>query len=230
MHDANRPPPYPHGNTSARLSSGLITALIVAAVALLLLVPERGAFRGPVEPLQAAYAVQLEEADREDLVALDRAADVAAYAREAVVRIESRTAAPASPTMQLPEPLERFFGPDAEMPDPTPRIAGGSGFIVSPDGRILTNAHVVRNGDALTVWLDDRRSFPAEVVGVDPTTDVAVLDIQADGLPTIPFADSDALRVGDWVLAIGSPGVGGGQLEQTVTAGIVSALVARSSC
>src|SRR5690606_8731952 len=69
-----------------------------------------------------------------------------------------------------------------------------------------------------------RRSFEAEVVGVDPTTDVAVLDIDAEGLPTLAFAAPEDLDVGDWVLAIGSPGVGGGQLEQTVTAGIVSAV------
>lgn len=104
-----------------------------------------------------------------------------------------------------------------------PSVSGGSGFIIEPDGKILTNAHVVQQGE-LTVWLDDRRSFPAELIGLDVTTDVAVLDIDASELPTLSYGDSGDLRVGDWVVAIGSPGVGGGQLEQTVTAGIVSAL------
>src|SRR5690606_32884939 len=120
----------------------------------------------------------------------------------------------------VPDILERFFGPEMEE---FPRVAGGSGVIISPDGRILTNAHVVQGGD-LTVWLDDRRSFPAELIGLDPTTDVAVLDIEAEDLPVLRLGDSDEVRVGDWVLAIGSPGVGAGQLDQTVTAGIVSAL------
>ncbi|MGE0159728.1 MAG: trypsin-like peptidase domain-containing protein [Gemmatimonadales bacterium] len=166
----------------------------------------------------------------QDLGPLGRFADVAEFATAAVVRIESEaapseTAAPIQGRQDLPDFLEPFFGPGGGAPggEPRPQIAGGSGFIVSADGRILTNAHVVLGGD-LTVWLDDHRSFEAEVVGMDPTTDVAVLDIDAENLPVLPLGDSEKVRVGDWVMAIGSPGVGGGQLDQTVTAGIVSAL------
>jgi serine protease Do len=175
---------------------------------------------------ETAYAAQARFTA--DIGALGRFREVAAMATAAVVRIESESIAPpasAGPG-DVPDPFGPFLGPGgpgAPMPEQMPRIAGGSGFIVSPDGTILTNAHVVLGGD-LTVWLDDRRSFDAEVVGLDPTTDIAVIDIDATDLPVLPLGDSEEVRVGDWVMAIGSPGVGGGQLEQTVTAGIVSAM------
>ncbi|MEK8049938.1 Do family serine endopeptidase [Ideonella sp. DXS22W] len=95
----------------------------------------------------------------------------------------------------------------------------GSGFIVSADGLVLTNAHVVRDAREVTVRLADRREFVAKVVGADPVTDVAVLKIDAKGLPTVPLGDSRQLEVGDAVLAIGAPY----GLEQTATQGIVSA-------
>jgi S1-C subfamily serine protease len=97
---------------------------------------------------------------------------------------------------------------------------------VQADGHILTNAHVVSGADRITVTLHDRRSVPARLVGADPTTDVAVIKIDDAGdLPLLPFGDSDEVRVGEWVIAIGNPGFGGGsQLDYTVTAGIVSAL------
>lgn len=95
----------------------------------------------------------------------------------------------------------------------------GSGFIVSPDGVILTNAHVVRDADEVTVKLQDRREFRAKVLGSDPRTDVAVLRIDAKNLPVVPLGNTRNLQVGEWVLAIGSPY----GLESTVTAGVVSA-------
>lgn len=95
----------------------------------------------------------------------------------------------------------------------------GSGFIVSPDGVILTNAHVVRGAKTVTVKLTDRREFKAKVLGRDDKTDVAVIKIDASGLPVVPLGSSQALRPGDWVLAIGSPF----GFENTVTAGVVSA-------
>jgi serine protease Do len=95
----------------------------------------------------------------------------------------------------------------------------GSGFIVSPDGVILTNAHVVRDADEVTVKLQDRREFRAKVLGSDPKTDVAVLKIDAKNLPVVPLGNTRNLQVGEWVLAIGSPF----GLESTVTAGVVSA-------
>ena len=106
-------------------------------------------------------------------------------------------------------------GPAQELPT----RGQGSGFIVSPDGVILTNAHVVRGADEVTVKLTDRREFRAKVLGQDARTDVAVLKIDASGLPTVPLGSSQALKAGEWVLAIGSPF----GFENTVTAGVVSA-------
>jgi serine protease Do len=95
----------------------------------------------------------------------------------------------------------------------------GSGFIVAPDGLILTNAHVVKDATEVVVKLTDRREFRAKVLGTDPKTDVAVLKIEASNLPTVTLGSTDALRVGEWVLAIGAPF----GFENTVTAGVVSA-------
>lgn len=97
--------------------------------------------------------------------------------------------------------------------------AGGSGVIISQDGYIVTNHHVVDNATELKVKLYDGRTFQAKVVGTDPTTEVALIKIEGENLPTLAFGDSDALRLGEWVLAIGSPF----DLQSTITAGIVSA-------
>jgi serine protease DegQ len=125
---------------------------------------------------------------------------------------------PAHPAQQ--DPVFRYFFGDRQ--DARPRQASnlGSGVIVSPNGYILTNHHVVEAADQIQVALADGQTLPARVVGTDPDTDLAVLKIDADKLPAITFAQADSLKVGDWVLAVGNPfGVG-----QTVTAGIVSAL------
>ena len=97
--------------------------------------------------------------------------------------------------------------------------ASGSGFIVTPDGTILTNNHVVADANKVTVILSDRREFSAKVIGRDPTTDVAVIKIDGHNLPTVPLGNDETARVGDWVLAIGNP-LG---LDFTVTQGIISA-------
>lgn len=115
-----------------------------------------------------------------------------------------------------------FFGPQGGgSMQPQERRSGGSGVIISEDGYIVTNNHVVENASKLRVKLNDNRVFDARIVGTDPTTDVALIKIESDGekLPTIPFGSSDALRLGEWVLAIGSPF----DLQSTITAGIVSA-------
>lgn len=120
-------------------------------------------------------------------------------------------------------PFEFFFGPNGQNQMPkgqTPfRQGGGSGLIVSSDGYILTNNHVVEGADKVTVTLNDDREFSAKVVGTDEETDVALLKIEASGLPVLPLGDSDALRPGDWVMAIGNPLM----YRNTVTAGVVSA-------
>ncbi len=114
--------------------------------------------------------------------------------------------------------FRRFMGPNAGLRE-QPVRGLGSGFIVDPDGVILTNAHVVRDAKEVTVKLTDRREFRAKVLGSDPATDVAVLRIDAHGLPTVPLGKASDLKVGDWVLAIGSPF----GFENSVTAGVVSA-------
>ena len=98
-------------------------------------------------------------------------------------------------------------------------MAGGSGVIISEDGYIVTNNHVIDGASELRIKLYDGRTFDGIVIGTDPTTDVALVKIEADGLPTLPFGSSDDLRLGEWVLAIGYPM----QLQSTITAGIVSA-------
>ena len=141
----------------------------------------------------------------------------------AVVRIQSRR--PARAARRSPNPL-RFFGPDPdELRPPVPELSGGSGFLISADGYILTNDHVVSGSDEVTVYLRDRRYFEARIVGSDPFTDVAVIKIDIDEeLPHLSFGDSDDIKVGQWVLAVGNPGFGtGNRLDYTVTAGIVSA-------
>lgn len=143
----------------------------------------------------------------------------------AVVRIESRRTVQPS-ARQVPEQFRRFFDmPQGERPEPRSAIAGGSGFIVSKDGYILTNNHVVENATDLRVYFPDRRYFPAEVVGRDPFTDVAVIKVDVDeDLPVMAFGRSDDVRVGEWIVAIGNPGFGSStQLDFTVTAGIISA-------
>jgi serine protease Do len=113
----------------------------------------------------------------------------------------------------------QFFDHFFQMPDQAPVRGMGSGVIVSSEGRVLTNNHVVAGADRVKVTLADGRSFDAEVVGTDPKTDIAVVKIDAHGLPAATLGDSDELQVGEWVLAIGNPF----ELTQTVTAGIVSA-------
>lgn len=142
----------------------------------------------------------------------------------AVVNIEATRSAQTSrrsgPSQdELPEFFRRFFGePGMPMP-PRDSVSGGSGFIISADGEVLTNHHVIDGADTVIVRLPDRREYEAEVIGSDPQSDVALLRIDATGLPTLPLGDSRTLRAGQWVIAIGSPF---GFLENTVTAGIVS--------
>lgn len=120
----------------------------------------------------------------------------------------------------IPEFFRRFFGqpntPDFNEPD---RFGAGSGFIIESDGYIITNHHVIEGADEIIVRLADRREFEAEIIGSDPQSDIALLKINADRLPSLGFGDSNELQAGEWVAAIGSPF----GFEQTVTAGIVSA-------
>jgi len=121
------------------------------------------------------------------------------------------------------DPFFRFFFGDEATGQSRERVrqVSGSGVIIRSDGYIVTNNHVIANATEVEVTLNNNKTYSATVVGTDPATDVGLLKIDATGLPTIPFADSDKLRLGEWVLAIGSPL--GEQLRSTITAGIVSA-------
>ena len=121
---------------------------------------------------------------------------------------------------ELPEYLRRFFDFRGGPPVPRERAGMGSGFIISGDGYVVTNNHVVENARQVVVRLPDRQEFDAEVVGLDPRSDLAVLKIEGEGLPTVSLAEGRDVKVGQWVLAIGSPF----SLDFSVTAGIVSAL------
>ena len=133
------------------------------------------------------------------------------------LRLEQRSVSPF-----FSDPFfNHFFGNDPNLFGQRQRTSLGSGVIVSSDGFILTNNHVVGSTDAeVTVTLPDNREFQATIVGVDPWTDIALLKIDAAGLPGAPWGDSSTIRVAEWVLAIGNPF----QLNQTVTLGIVSAV------
>jgi len=178
-------------------------------------------------PPSAAPVARLEELS-------DAFATVAARVKPSVVFVtakhEARTAGMARGTLPrglprgLPPELEPFFRGIPDGPQrraPRGGMGSGSGFVVSKDGYILTNSHVVDGASEVRVRLLDRREFDAKVVGTDPSTDVAVLKIEATGLTPAPLADSDAARVGEWVLAVGNPL--GENLTFSVTSGIISA-------
>ena len=136
-------------------------------------------------------------------------------------RFDAREGAPMRPRLPY-----GGFGREPRMPDGHPELdpdlpekAQGSGFLISDDGYILTNAHVVARADDVRVRMADKREFRARTVGIDRRTDIALLKITATGLPKVALGDPEQLKVGDWVLAIGSPF----GFEQSVTAGIVSA-------
>ena len=148
--------------------------------------------------------------------------DIAAARVSSVVNISSLRLERRSVSPLFDDPFfSYFFGNDPNLFGQQQQSSLGSGVIVSADGYILTNNHVVGSADAeVTVTLADKREFLATVIGVDQWTDIALLQIDADDLPVAPWGDSSALRVAEWVLAIGNPF----QLDQTVTLGIVSAV------
>ena len=112
-----------------------------------------------------------------------------------------------------------FFGNGSPQPMQREQLSAGSGVIISPDGYIVTNSHVVSGAEEISVTLENNKSFKARLIGADEVTDIAVVKIEASGLPYLEFGDSDALRLGEWVIAIGNPY----NLTNTITAGIVSA-------
>lgn len=219
----------------------VLVALIVAAA----IVIDRGTDEFTLQTAIGQTNDTLENS--EDFLHLERAnrafIDLVARTRPAVVRITTKTKRSRSDTSQREqlspedeEMLRRFFGDEFPLrrffrerapinPNPEPLKGIGSGVIVSDDGYILTNNHVIEGADEITITLGNGKEHPARLVGRDAAgtkvggTDLALLKIDAEGLSTLPFGDSDALEVGEWVIAIGTPL----NFSQTVTRGIVSA-------
>ena len=203
------------------MNKGLITVLASAAVAGLTAfgvvkacTPTLAADHSAVSSDGAIYrTVNLTETDYPDLTyAAESAVDAVVF-----VKVTVKTQGYAM------DPFEYFFGFGRGQGQLREREqqGSGSGVIIRPDGYIVTNNHVVSGAFKVEVTLNNNKTYEATVVGTDPVTDVALLKIEAEGLPTVEFGDSDKLRLGEWVLAIGSPL--GEQLRGTITAGIVSA-------
>jgi serine protease Do len=144
---------------------------------------------------------------------------IADHVTPAVVSIQTQRVRTAPRRGSQRPGIEDFFRNFEPQQQQEPQEASGTGFIVSKDGYIITNNHVVADADKVTVTLLDKRSFDAKVIGRDPTTDVAVIKVNASDLPVVTLGDDNAARVGQWVVAIGNP-LG---LDFTVTAGIISA-------
>jgi len=214
-------------NTTTPFRRSVVALALVGALGLGAVTAERAL---PATHAAAAAAASATEgvAANPAARALPGFADLVARHGQAVVRVSAlkdarRTAFPGGRDGPWFDPgqLPPFFHglPLPEAPAPGPQRGQGSGFIVSPDGLVLTNAHVVADADEVTVTLTDQREFRAKVLGSDATTDVAVLKIDAEDLPAVRLGDPAKLRVGDWVVAIGAPY----GLDNTVTSGIVSA-------
>src|SRR5213592_1706288 len=178
-----------------------------------LVVPPPSSEAAPAAPQLSAPALKSAGDFQDAFVA------VAEHVKPSVVFIRSQHVERANDNQRLPPGFQDFF-PNLRR-RPQVEQGSGSGFIVSADGYILTNNHVVAGADKVTVRLYDKREFTAKVVGTDPNTDVAVIKIDARSLPAVAFGNSDSARVGEWVLAIGNPL--GEAFAFTVTAGIVSA-------
>jgi len=215
-------------------SRALVASLVAAGVIGTGVAAYHGQLQAPISQAQAspftAAGVATPAANpNATMLPLNGFTEIVKKAGPAVVNISVNATRKASAEMpQIPEEFREFFRgfggknmpnfPNMPRGD-TPMRGLGSGFIVSPDGYILTNAHVVEGADTVTVRLTDRREFRAKVVGSDKQTDIAVLKIDAKSLPTVRLGKSADANVGEWVVAIGSPY----GFDNTVTAGIVSA-------
>ncbi len=218
-------------NTKVLFTTGIVAAAIVGVAAVLPMAWHSPASAAPVTGTPAtssATAAPVSATMRAGLP--DFSALVERYGPAVVnitVKQEMKTAVrgpmPGMPGMGDPDDDEQQFMPfffrGMPMPRRQPMMGEGSGFIIDADGLILTNAHVVDDADQVTVKLTDKREFTATVLGKDRQTDVAVLKIEAKNLPTVVLGNPDDLKVGEWVLAIGSPF----GFDNSVTAGIVSA-------
>lgn len=145
----------------------------------------------------AAYrTVNLSQTEYPDFTyAAESAVDAVVYVKVTIKQQQSAIA----------DPFFKFFFGDQMGPQSREQQGSGSGVIIRSDGYIVTNNHVVDGATKVEVTLNNNKTYPAKVIGTDPATDVAILKIEATGLPVVPFGDSDKLRLGQWVIAIGSP-------------------------
>ena len=190
------------------LAGGLTAYAVVQGVASANVGVERS-----VSPDGALFrTVNLSHDDWPDFTyAAESAVDAVVYVK--VVSTQTMPQAPSSI-------LDFFFGiPQQGVPQQRERVGSGSGVIIREDGYIVTNNHVIEGATNIEVTLNNNQKYQATLIGTDPATDIALLKIEAQGLPVVPFGDSDRLRLGEWVIAIGSPY----DLRSTITAGIVSA-------
>jgi Do/DeqQ family serine protease len=205
--------------------AGVATVGPQAAAALSTLVPLPAlAFPGEAQPETQTEANPVERnqvAIAPSVSSPNLIADIVREVGPAVVRIDASRTVQTNLPPQFQDPFFRqFFGNAMPMP-PSEQIQQGvgSGFITTADGQIITNAHVVAGADRVQVTLKDGRAFTGEVIGADAVTDVAVIKIDAQDLPTVKLSNSDQIQPGEWAIAIGNP-LG---LDSTVTAGIISA-------
>ncbi|MEL7001458.1 MAG: Do family serine endopeptidase [Bacteroidota bacterium] len=177
----------------------------------------------PVEKtpiVQTAYTSNDESSRSSSAVPFDFTA-ASEKVTPAVVHITSKqTSGRSTSDEQIPDQFREFFGPFfRDRGSDAPRVGSGSGVIINDKGYIVTNNHVIDNADEVTVILSDNSSYAAEVIGTDPNSDLAVIKVEAQGLPYLSLENSDNVKIGEWVLAVGFPF----NLNTTVTAGIVSA-------
>lgn len=202
-----------------RITAGLLIVLISIGIGFL------NAASAQALPLQQKFSSTFEELQgNKMLLAQNNSADnfvttAVDKAEAAVVQVNvSRTLAG---TRDVPDFLRPFLGGGQPLPSNTPVLRGiGSGFVIDSAGLILTNAHVVDEADTVTVSFQDGRILEGQVLGKDPVTDVAVIHVEAEGLPTVTIGNSDAVRQGQWAIAIGNP-IG---LQETVTVGVISGI------
>jgi serine protease Do len=201
------------------LLAGLLMAFLGAAIALLAYtqlvgtpVPSPGETSGIDSGKAQAYLTSLQQ--RPGQIDFTYAAEQTVHA---VVHVTTKSMMGSQASNPI---MEFFYGREYQQQQRPREVRGyGSGVIISGDGYIITNNHVIEDAQNVEIALNDRRTFTAEVVGRDPSTDLALLKVKAENLPFVKYGDSDKLKVGEWVLAVGNPF----NLTSTVTAGIVSA-------
>ena len=229
--DASATKPYSKGYLAWKQKATYVSLVLLGAAASL---------SGSYLASQKSLPIQVSELNAAPAIAAPPAASLMPTATErnfvtdvvekvgpAVVRIDSARTVTAQVPDAFNDPLFRqFFGRQLPTPPGSQVQRGtGSGFILSANGQILTNAHVIAGADTVNVTVKDGRSFKGKVMGVDPVTDVAVVKIEASNLPTVAIGNSEQLKPGEWAIAIGNP-LG---LDNTVTTGIISATGRTSS-